>query len=149
MWPPRPNIQAQVLAIRAAGGTWPPPLSGWAAEFRRSSLRSTVQVATLVLMLCDDKPHSFGAPDVLQVIARGVSAVHASECRFPRTDPERAARLYVEGGIGANILNNSSSKWEVLLEPWPLLASMSDPINPLSKADRIMWVPCIAVFRPF
>jgi hypothetical protein len=89
-------------------------------------------------MLCDDKPHSFGAPDVLQVIARGVSAVHASECRFARTDPERAARLYVEGGIGANILNNSSSKWEVLLEPWPLLASMSDPINPLSKADRIL-----------
>ena len=40
--------------------------------------------------------------------------------------------------IGANILNNSSSKWEVLLEPWPLLVNMSDPINPLSRADRML-----------
>lgn len=138
MWPPCPNIQPQVLVIRAMGGTWPPPTFGWAAEFRRSSLRSTVQIDTLVLMLCDDKPHSFGAPDVLQVIARGVSLVHATDSQYANTDPERAARLLMEGGVGANILNNSSSKWEVLLEPWPLIAGMSYPINPLSKADRIL-----------
>jgi hypothetical protein len=137
-WPPRPDTQAAVLAVRAAGGAWPPPPSGWAAEFRRSSLRCSAQVTALVLMLCDDKPHSFGAPDVLQLVARGVGAVHASEVRFPAAQPERASRLLVEGGVGANILNNSSSKWEVLLEPWPLLANMSDPINPLSRADRTL-----------
>jgi hypothetical protein len=136
MWPPRPDIQAHVLAVRAAGGAWPPPPSGWAAEFRRSSLRCSMHASALALMLCDDKLHSFGAPDVLQLVARGVGVVHASEQRFPGTQAETAARLYVEGGVGVNILNNSSSKWEVLLEPWPLLANMSDPINPLLRADR-------------
>eukprot|EP00878_Enallax_costatus_P006928 GHUV01007260.1.p1 GENE.GHUV01007260.1~~GHUV01007260.1.p1 ORF type:complete len:2890 (+),score=849.52 GHUV01007260.1:2-8671(+) len=139
MWPPRPDIQAEVLAVRAAGGVWPPPPTGWAAEFRRSSMRYTVEFATVMLMLCDDKPHSFGAPDVLQAMARGVSFVHALEYRYPRTAPERADRLHVEGGVGVSILNNSNSKWEVLLEPWPLLISLSDPINPLSKGDRTLY----------
>ncbi|WIA12623.1 hypothetical protein OEZ85_006280 [Tetradesmus obliquus] len=139
MWPPRPDIQQQVLAVRAAGGTWPPPPTGWAAEFRRSSLRCTAELAAVVLMLCDDKPQSFGAPDVLQVAASGVSLVHATEARFPRTQPERAGRLHVEGGLAVNILNNSNSKWEVLLEPWPLLVSLCDPINPLAKADRTLY----------
>jgi hypothetical protein len=49
-----------------------------------------------------------------------------------------ADRLHIEGGLGLNILNNSSSKWEVLLEPWPLLVSLSNPINPLAKADRTL-----------
>jgi hypothetical protein len=138
MWPPRPDIQEHVLAVRAAGGTWPPPPTGWAAEFRRSSLRCTVELAAVVLMLCDDMPQSFGAPDVLQVAASGVSLVHAIEARFPRTAPERAGRLHVEGGLAVNILNNSNSKWEVLLEPWPLLVSLCDPINPLAKADRTL-----------
>lgn len=138
VWPPRPDIQAAVLAMRGCGAAWPSPPSGWAAEFRRSSLRCSAQAAALVVMLCDDKPHSFGAPDVLQLVARGVGAVAAAERRIPGAQPERAARLYVEGGLGANILNNSSSKWEVLLEPWPLLANMSDPINPLSRADRML-----------
>lgn len=138
MWPPRPDIQAEVLAVRAAGGVWPPPPTGWAAEFRRSSLRCSIELTALTLMLCDDKPHSFGAPDVLQAMAHGVSFVHAIEYRYPRTSPERADRLHLEGGVGVSILNNSNSKWEVLLEPWPLLLSLSDPINPLSKADRTL-----------
>lgn len=138
MWPPRPDIQAEVLAVRAAGGPWPPPPTGWAAEFRRSSLRCNVELAAVVLMLCDDKPHSFGAPDVLQAFAKGVTLVHAIEVRFPRTAPERADKLHVEGGLGVNILNNNNSKWEVLLEPWPVLVSLCDPINPLAKADRTL-----------
>jgi len=60
------------------------------------------------------------------------------DCRFPRVAPEMADRLHIEGGLGLNILNNSSSKWEVLLEPWPLLVSLSNPINPLAKADRTL-----------
>ncbi|KAF6253188.1 hypothetical protein COO60DRAFT_1463300 [Scenedesmus sp. NREL 46B-D3] len=103
------------------------------------TLRCTVELAAVMLMLCDDKPQSFGAPDVLQVAARGVSLVHASEARFPRTAPERAGKLHVEGGLAVNILNNSNSKWEVLLEPWPLLVSLCDPINPLAKADRTLY----------
>eukprot|EP00775_Hariotina_reticulata_P006353 gene6353-6586_t len=144
MWPPRPDLQSKVLEIRAAGGTWPPPPTGWAAAFRRSSMRCNADLAAVVLMLCDDKPQSFGAPDVLQAVARGVSLVHAHESRFPRVAPEMADRLHIEGGLGLNILNNSSSKWEVLLEPWPLLVSLSNPINPLAKADRTLFAQMLS-----
>jgi len=85
MWPPRPDLQSKVLEIRSGGGPWPPPPTGWAAAFRRSSMRCTADLAAVVLMLCDDKPQSFGAPDVLQAVARGVSLVHAHESRLVET----------------------------------------------------------------
>lgn len=138
MWPPRPDLHSHVLSMRAAGKTWPPPPTGWAAVFRQSSMRCNAQMDSIVCMLCDDKPHAFGAPDVLQALAHDVTLVHAVEYKYPKTAPETADRLHVQGGLGLSILNNSNSKWEVLMEPWPLLVALSNPINPLVKSDRTL-----------
>lgn len=137
-WPPRPDVLPSALAARAAGLAWPPPPQGWAAAYRPSSLRLVAALECVTLLLCDDRPASFGAPDVLQAAARRVALLAASDARTARVPAERAARLHLEGGLSANVLNSSNSRWETLLEPWPLLADASTPINPLARSDRTM-----------
>lgn len=48
--------------------------------------------------------------------------------------PEQSGELLCV--LGAMFLNNSSSRWEQLLEAWPLELHMSDPINPIFKSSR-------------
>lgn len=46
----------------------------------------------------------------------------------------------VEALLGVNFLNNSSSCWEVMLDPWPVSLLLSNPINKLFKKSRTTWV---------
>ncbi len=63
---PAPALLPAAIASKRAGKpVWAPcPLQ---ATFRRSILRAETSLASVSLVLCDDKPHSFGAPDILQV----------------------------------------------------------------------------------
>ncbi len=59
------------------------------------------------------------------------------ERRLQGHSPEQAA--IIQSMISVNFLNNSSSRWEKLVEPWQMELQMSDPINPIFKDNRTRW----------
>lgn len=38
--------------------------------------------------------------------------------------------------MSATFRNNSTSRWERAIEPWPVELRLSDPINPIFKSAR-------------
>lgn len=38
--------------------------------------------------------------------------------------------------LSVNFLNNSSSSWDVMVEPWPVEVLLSNPINRMFKDSR-------------
>ncbi len=48
------------------------------------------------IVLCDDKPGSFGAPDVLQLSAEALRASHCSAWRLPGHPPDLQSVLSMQ-----------------------------------------------------
>lgn len=66
LFPPNPAVlDAAVQAKRSSGAAG--PVRGMAAEFHRNMFRIDAHLDAISVVLCDDKPNSFGAPDILQV----------------------------------------------------------------------------------
>jgi hypothetical protein len=42
--------------------------------------------------------------------------------------------------VSVNFLNNSTSSWEVMMEPWPVELLLSNPTNKIFKDARTTWV---------
>jgi hypothetical protein len=74
-----------------------------------------------------------------QASAAPLLLLHASERRLPDAAPEVAGRLEA-GGLSMAFLNNSSSRWESLMEPWRVTVALSDPINPIFKSARTTYL---------
>ena len=97
-----------------------------------TEIEATVQNAAVVL--CNDKPQTFGAPDVLQVTASRVSAHYTTSMFFPDRPPNQA--LQVALAISASFLNNSSSRWEAMCESWTVEAELVDTVSPIYRSDH-------------
>ena len=97
-----------------------------------TEVEATIQNAAVVL--CNDKPQTFGAPDVLQVTAGQVSAQYTMSSFFPDRPPNQAARLGL--ALQASFLNNSSSRWEAICESWTVEAELVDTVSPIYRSDH-------------
>lgn len=97
-----------------------------------TEIEATIQNAAIVL--CNDKPQTFGAPDVLQVTASQASAQYTMSMFFPDRPPNQAARIGL--AISASFLNNSSSRWEAICESWAVEAEMVDTVSPIYRSDH-------------
>ncbi len=97
-----------------------------------TEVEATIQNAALVL--CNDKPQTFGAPDVLQVTASQASAQYTMSMFFPDRPPNQAVRIGL--AISASFLNNSSSRWEAICESWAVEAEMVDTVSPIYRSDH-------------
>ncbi|GFR40085.1 hypothetical protein Agub_g633, partial [Astrephomene gubernaculifera] len=122
-----PASQAEAVAYSKA--TW---------NFRPSTMYVDVHVKSLAFVLCDDKPKSYGAPDVLTAAMERLALQYATEKRFCDHAPEQSGCLSLL--LSAQFLNNSTGRWEHLLEPWPAELHLSDPINPVFKSSRTKYV---------
>lgn len=101
-----------------------------------TEVEATIQNAALVL--CNDKPQTFGAPDVLQVTASQASAQYTMSMFFPDRPPNQAARIGL--AISASFLNNSSSRWEAICESWAVEAEMVDTVSPIYRSDHHRYI---------
>jgi hypothetical protein len=59
-------------------------------------------------------------------------------CRIFGHQPQKTGGL--KAVLCINFLNNSSSSWEVMMEPWPVEVLLSNPINRMFKDRRTTWV---------
>jgi hypothetical protein len=55
-------------------------------------------------------------------------------CRIFGHQPQKTGGL--KAVLCINFLNNSSSSWEVMMEPWPVEVLLSNPINRMFKDRR-------------
>lgn len=46
--------------------------------------------------------------------------------------------------LGAQFLNNSSSRWEAICESWQVQAELVDSVSPIYRSDFQRWVRCPA-----
>lgn len=97
-----------------------------------TTVEATIQKAAIVL--CNDKPQTFGAPDVLQVTASQATAQYTMSMFFADRPPNQAARLGL--AISASFLNNSSSRWEAICESWGVEAELVDTVSPIYRSDH-------------
>jgi hypothetical protein len=63
-----------------------------AAPFRPSSLQITLGVQQATAVLCNDKPETFGAPDVLQCSLSGVSLAYDTATLLPDRPANKAGK---------------------------------------------------------
>ncbi len=59
---------------------------------------------------------------------------HVHVCRFFGHKPQHTG--HVEAVFSVNYLNNSTSNWDTLLEPWPVVLLLSNPVNRIFKDNR-------------
>ncbi|KAK9867090.1 hypothetical protein WJX84_006946 [Apatococcus fuscideae] len=104
------------------------------ADFRPTSVDVNGTAQAVSLVLCNDKPTTFGAPDVLDFCADNLKLSFTLDQSFSDRPPNQAATLELH--IMASFLNNSSSRWEAICESWGVKAEMVDNISPIYRSDQ-------------
>jgi hypothetical protein len=105
-----------------------------AAAFRPHSFHVSGALENLALVLCNDKPETFGAPDVLQFSVCKATASYDAATILPDRPANKAGRL--ELSTHASFLNSGTSKWEPLFDLWPVMAEFVDINSPIFISDR-------------
>lgn len=104
------------------------------AAFRSHSLQVNGTVESAAFFLCNDKPQTFGAPDVLQFTVCQTSLAYDASSLLPDRPPNKAARLKM--AIYASFLNSGTSRWEPLCDLWPMKADYIDINSTMYLSDR-------------
>ncbi|GLI64033.1 hypothetical protein VaNZ11_007171 [Volvox africanus] len=107
-------------------------------KFRPSCISVDAKVKSLGFVLCDDKPKSYGAPDVLTMAMEQIAIVYSTARRYYDHMPEQSGCISLR--LASQFLNNSTGRWEHLLEPWPAELHLSDSINPVFKSSRTKYI---------
>jgi len=107
--------------------------------FRPSGLKIAVSFDTISFVLCNDKPETFGAPDVLQLcFSDGIASVDMAAL-LPDRPPNAVGHISMV--LNSSYLNSGTSKWEPILNPWPIRAEFLDSNGSNFVSDRKMQVP--------
>lgn len=61
------------------------------APFRQARLRMNAAIQNVSLVLCNDQPQTFGAPDVLQLSAADLAVHFAQHTQFPDRPPSQVS----------------------------------------------------------
>ncbi|KAL0018632.1 hypothetical protein WJX77_009530 [Trebouxia sp. C0004] len=140
MWMGQQIVMQPCKGNIATGGSVIEQMDKRMEGFQSSTTEVEATIQNAALVLCNDKPQTFGAPDVLQVTASQASAQYTMSMFFPDRPPNQAARIGL--AISASFLNNSSSRWEAICESWAVEAEMVDTVSPIYRSDhhRHMWL---------
>ena len=103
-------------------------------EFRPSGVQVGVSFERLAFVLCNDKPETFGAPDVLNLCLSDGEASLDMASLLPDRPPNSVGNVSVT--LFSSFLNSGSSKWEPMLSPWPLRAEFVDANGSGFASDR-------------
>lgn len=107
--------------------------------FRPSGLKIAASFDRISFVLCNDKPETFGAPDVLQFcFSDGVASVDTAAL-LPDRPPNAVGHISMV--LNSSYLNSGTSKWEPMLNPWPVRAEFLDSNGSNFVSDRKMHVP--------
>ncbi len=104
--------------------------------FRPHSMQVTIALENVAAVLCNDKPETFGAPDVLQLSFCEASLAYDAATMLPDRPANKAARLSLS--TYASYLNSGTSRWEPLYDLWPINAEFVDIKSPMYLSDRKM-----------
>ena len=102
--------------------------------FRPHSLQVTIALENVAAVLCNDKPETFGAPDVLQLSFCEATLAYDAATMLPDRPANKAARLALS--TYASYLNSGTSRWEPLYDLWPINAEFVDIKSPMYLSDR-------------
>lgn len=106
--------------------------------FRPSGLKIAASFDNISFILCNDKPETFGAPDVLQFcFSDGVASVDMAAL-LPDRPPNAVGHISMI--LNSSYLNSGTSKWEPMLNPWPVRAEFLDSNGSNFVSDRKMQV---------
>lgn len=106
-------------------------------EFRPSGVQMSASFERLALVLCNDKPETFGAPDVLNLCLSDGEASLDMASLLPDRPPNAVGHLSVT--LFSSFLNSGSSKWEPMLSPWPVRAEFVDANGSGFGSDRKLY----------
>lgn len=120
-----------VLTRQATGGAEEQPVE---KEFRPSGVQMSASFERLALVLCNDKPETFGAPDVLNLCLSDGEASLDMASLLPDRPPNAVGHVSVT--LFSSFLNSGSSKWEPMLSPWPVRAEFVDANGSGFGSDR-------------
>lgn len=105
-----------------------------ATPFRPHSMQVTIALEKVAAVLCNDKPETFGAPDVLQLSFCEANLAFDAATMLPDRPANKAARLALS--TYASYLNSGTSRWEPLYDLWPVNAEFVDIKSPMYLSDR-------------
>lgn len=88
----------------------------------------------LAWVLCNDQPASFGAPDVLEVELQDVACDLESHAEISNRPP--TVGVLCRAALAASFLNNSSSRWDRLVERCRVGIDAVDFSSPVFTSDR-------------
>jgi hypothetical protein len=121
----------------------PAPVSDSLIEpaFRPHGLKISASFERLALVLCNDKPETFGAPDVLHISISDGEATLDMASLLPDRPPNAVG--HVSMTVFSNFLNSGSSKWEPLISPWAVSAEFIDSNGSGFASDRQLYVSLV------
>jgi len=108
--------------------------SAGARPFQPESLQIAASVESAELVLCNDKPETFGAPDVLQYSMTEANLSYDSATVLPDRPSYKVGRLALS--TYASFLNSGTSRWEPLYDLWPVTAEYVDMSSSTYVSDR-------------
>jgi hypothetical protein len=91
---------------------------GEVSTFRPTVTQVKASIDTVCISFCNDRPHSYGAPDFFLLTSNHASAVGYMEQNMPNQPADVVAQMSVVAM--AEYLDNSSGIWSRLVSPWPV-----------------------------
>lgn len=123
-------------------------MQGTEEVFRPMKVTVDLSVNMASLVICNDRPQSYGAPDFLLLSTKGIALEMYSERLLPNRRPDIGIQFEAESKV--DFLNNSSGSWQQLMAFWPIdvhariSGSGSSTMSYSTEVPALTWLPCCA-----
>lgn len=135
---PAPGIADQVRVVPDFAHNTTTGFGICTQDFRPSCMFVELHARKLAWVLCNDQPACFGAPDVLEVELQEVACELESHSEISNRPPTMGGLC--RAALAASFLNNSSSRWDRLVELCRIGVDFVDFSSPVFTSDRRQYV---------
>jgi len=105
--------------------------------FRPSLMEVDLKMDRVSLVVCDDRPLTYGNPDVLRLYADLCSLMYKKDCQDEDGGAKTSADLVVK--LSAQFLDNSVSRYSTILCPWTLNLEFNQEGDAYGGQNNSLW----------
>ena len=106
--------------------------------FRPSMMEVDLKLNSISVVICDDRPRTYGNPDVLRLFAKTFDLQYKVDCQEEDTGAKTSADLKLT--LSAEYLDSSVSRYASIVLPWELQIEFHQQEDAYSGKSNSLWL---------
>jgi hypothetical protein len=106
--------------------------------FRPSSMEVDLRINCVSLVVCDDRPRTYGDPDVLRLYAKSCTLNYKVDCQEEDSGSKTSAEVKV--ALSVEYLDSSISRYANIILPWEIKIEFHQEDDTYSGRNNSLWL---------